>query len=134
MLFSSVLAFLAAPFMFKPAEVKSTRLKPHQKILMDAANLIETHGWCRYMLGGENGFCVQGAIFKAATGRYQWPGPSSQEWPQDIQAAIAGLISVVSPGAPYSIPNTFNPVANWNNREATSKEEVVGTLRLAAAF
>ena len=74
MLTSTILAFLA-PVGFQPAEIKppvkvdTPVLQPHQKVLLDAAELVRKHGtvkgtWHR----PGKGYCILGAINMAATG------------------------------------------------------------------
>ncbi len=129
MLFSLSTAALA--FMFAPA-VK-TPLPPHKKILSDAADLVEQKGYAKYVLSNGTGYCIQGAIFQAATGSWQWPAsdhPAHGDIAKALrdaeraagQRTIQGLESMAS----------SESLASWNNFEAT-KDDVVRVLRKAAA-
>jgi hypothetical protein len=146
MLLTSLVAFLSAPAAFAPEETKPSLLPRarHKQYLLDAADLIERnyHGkdnlcWCA---DGEVSYCIQGAIFKVATGTHSWPhcNPEvSADVKDDIVLALQAAESASGVGKDTSRSESryigSSTLATWNNRETTTKEQVVAVLRRAAA-
>lgn len=96
------------------------------KLLLRAASLIETHGWCQYNVCDERGrMCVNGALLKAYTGSPDWPDDqsvASNSYPPAIASRrLAMAVGVLA-----------NHASVWNNEDARTKDEVISKLRAAA--
>ncbi len=126
MLFSLSTAALA--FMFAPATVPR-----HKQILSDAADLVEQKGHARDVLSDGTGYCIQGAIFQAATGSWQWPAADNPAKADIVKAMRAAEIALGrSVSAEDALMASSWRLARWNNMRAT-KDDVVRVLRKAAA-
>lgn len=88
-------------------------LEPWQKMLLDAADCIEKHGWVQGQIGHPQvGFCLSGAIIEVSHDR-------------DMQkAADAVKAHLRCPPSDH-----FGPVVKWNDAPGRTKEEVVAALR-----
>jgi hypothetical protein len=90
-------------------------------ILGEAADLIEKHGWVRCVYGNpEVGFCAAGAIWYAITGV-----PRGQ--------LVRGPANDTFMAALELLPCGSGGVAAWNDNPRTTKDDVIRTLREAAA-
>ena len=79
-------------------------------ILLDAANLIERHGWIQGAYGRpDRGYCLFGAVFEAS--KYDSDNP----WAALVDQEVTG-------GDPIG----------WNDAEGRTREQVIGLLRSAA--
>jgi hypothetical protein len=91
-----------------PAETKP--LRPWQKLLLDGAAYIETHGWCQNKLRNAGGVCYVGAMIQVdcKTGEYDLAL-------RKIQTHL---------GVPCII--------DWNNAAGRTKQEVIEAMRSCA--
>jgi len=101
-------------------------LSENGQILMDAANYMDEHGWCQKHASEPNGsVCFYGAI-AAVVGAVRFVDGNLFRIDKDTPnfkrfAAIQHLIDT---------PSTFiSGAADWNDKVAKSKEEVVAKLR-----
>lgn len=134
-----------------------SRLEPHRSILMQAADIIETHGHCKKALSNIDGeHCANGAINLAATGRSYYPFERTDDEVRfgldanglrtspEYKAAVIAFAEIVVPNYREFKPKLANEkwsqpyhcaafaIAKWNNAPATTKEKVVSALRQAA--
>ena len=87
-------------------------------ILLDAAGLIETHGWIRHEYGTPaKGFCAMGALYSACDVRFH----------DSFKVTLARNALRKAAG----LTNTHS-IVNWNDYKAESKEQVIETFRKAA--
>jgi hypothetical protein len=83
------------------------------RVLLDAAEYIERHGWCQNQTWNEDGaVCAEGAILCAA-------GETHGYKPAARLGAYLDLMEV-------------NEIADWNDAPSRTKSEVVAALREAA--
>jgi len=101
---------------------KEPAAAPEQdKVLLDAADIIERRGWHRGSYeSGYGAVCALGAINIAANGAALKFGPSSND------AVVRMTHYLVQTG--YE-----DGVHSWNDQPGRTKEEVVAALRAAAA-
>jgi hypothetical protein len=86
------------------------------KILLDAADYIERHGWCQKAYqNGLGNVCIIGALSQVV------------QWPDDRQGRV---IMEISPRLKKYLGATR--VDNWNDALGRTKEQVVAALRGAA--
>jgi hypothetical protein len=92
-----------------------TEIDEAGKILLDAADYIERHGWCQNVYANEFGnVCVMGALLHFV----QWPDyPEGRA--KEIMPRLTKYLGVTR-------------VDNWNDAPGRTKEEVVAALRGAA--
>ncbi len=87
--------------------------EPWRKLLNDAADYIEEHGWCQGELRDEMGqVCILGAIASI---------PDPEDW-EPRSVALKALRAIT--GSPF--PD------NWNDAPGRTKEEVIAAFRNAA--
>jgi hypothetical protein len=125
---SAVLAFLA-PVMFKREEKASLT----RATLLAAADLIEKNGLAKYTREDEitGGLCIHGAIAKAATG-HAWAYDSDPRITRTFLAIDRVLATRDYDRRKIMVfPDGF---AEWNNAPETTKADVLGVLREAAAL
>lgn len=89
-------------------------LEPWQQILLDAANILESDGWCQRRVHSVDGrHCAVGAMFRAV--KHDQLG-----W--DHRNAIFHL----------RVSLSVDNIAKWNDRRGRTKEEVIAAFRNAA--
>jgi hypothetical protein len=103
-------------------------LKPWQKIMMKAADILETHGWTRGYYADDTGFCALGAMRIA----------SGMEGEQIIKTFPTGHLMTNHPDywmatkkLAFHVPGHI--VGDWNDDPDQTKQEVIDTLREVAA-
>lgn len=98
------------------------------RILLEAANLIRTHGWAKGDFENSYGeMCLHGAINKATVGKSAPFGASGYGGAPHCR--IAGyLLSIGAPGS------DGDWAADWNNDHAKSPTEVIDALEAAAFY
>lgn len=90
------------------------KLPAPQKLLFDAADLIEERGWCQHTRQDESGaMCILGAISVAHD------GDAHSQWSTGPAGSLMASYLGTSP-------------APWNNEFGRTKEEVVAAMRAAA--
>lgn len=98
-----------------------TGLQAWQKVLLDAADIIETRGWCQNHYGDEDdGFCAIGAMQRAVGYR---AGSIGGAVPMSLTVAYEKLQLSLKIG---------RRVSSWNDASNRTKEEVIQALREAA--
>lgn len=91
-------------------EVTRPALEPWQKVLMDAADVIEKRGWCKGRLESADGaVCTMGALIKAVSG-----------------AVLGGAYRTASSRFEAYIGTKH--VGMWNDNPSRTKEQVVFAL------
>lgn len=101
-----------------PAETE-IQLEPWQQILLKAADILETHGWCQKSFGDyHHGFCAIGAI-RAVT---------AQPWDK---------VGITDPDGRRAAMKLYRnirgqTIALWNDTYGRTKEEVIAKLREVA--
>jgi hypothetical protein len=100
-------------------------------VLLRAADAIEQYGHTKHTVGSEErGFCIQGAIAYAISGRTDdWSVYDSQEQ-KDAMRAVFHIIEADSEVDPAFVDGD---VCDWNNEDQRTAEECIEVLRLAAA-
>lgn len=85
------------------------------QVLLDAADYIERHGWCQYIVEDNQGrVCIGGAISAAASNSDQ----------DDLYVyALVRLDKYL---------HSYKLVPFWNDTPGRTKEEVIAALRAAA--
>lgn len=103
-----------AKYLETPAELDDT-----SKLLLKAADRIETHGWCQgnYWVGEKS--CLVGAITKAWGSDYKNDGSSQRALAYERVARSLGL------------PMPADIIA-WNDAKERTEDEVVAKLRAVA--
>ncbi len=97
-------------------------LSDNGKVLMDAANYLDEHGWCRGAAVKEDGsVCFYGAI-AAVIGSLDISALR-------IDRASPNFSRFLSIQALIDTEYFVNGAATWNDRMAQSKEQVVAKLR-----
>lgn len=100
---------------------------PIARVLWDAANYIEEHGWCQNRLTDVRGrVCFQGALGKAidpAVDLTAWRKPA--QWPHWGLARDANMAFIRHLGLSASKDETYL----WNDAPDRTQEEVVTALR-----
>lgn len=98
------------------------KIEPWQKILLDAANILEEKGWIQRERSRGTNYCMLGAIEVATYGRIRcflrsWDDhdPVLREAVNHVQNSLDGL-------APWI----------WNDAESRTKEQVIAKLREVA--
>ena len=92
-------------------------LQPWQRVLLDAADLLERDGWCQHRTRDDCGrYCALGAV--QLVGHYS---PFFKLVFDDFRIAERVLYSVVG------------PIPAWNDQPGRTREEVCAALRQAAA-
>lgn len=105
------------------APVKSKR-KTWRTLMLQAANVLEEHGWTRHTLGNtERGFCTIGAIRYADTGNAQTDYRKLSVSARRAEIELSRYLNKVR-DVPVSI-------VSWNDRIASSKI-VLRTLKKVA--
>ncbi len=100
-------------------------------VLLRAADAIEQYGHIKYMVGSEEeGFCIQGAIAYAISGRTDdWDVYNSR-----VQKdAMCAVFDVIYPDRTLDEELCDGDVCRWNNQPNRTAEECIEVLRLAAA-
>jgi hypothetical protein len=93
-------------------------LTQEARILLDAADLIETHGLCKDALHEGGRYCAMGAIARAA----EIPLCDAYIYPiTQTRAAVKLLRQICS-----------SSIADWNDAPERTAEDVVAALRAAA--
>ena len=94
------------------------------RILLDAADYMEKHGFCKFMLCDEKGaVCLRGAIYAATEGSVV----RGNHWGFNDTAIAADAVVAKHLGHGEAIQNV-----NWNNAPERTKDEAVSALRSAA--
>lgn len=122
-------------FVKEKAKGEVQELDAASRLLLKAADLIETDGWCIGMLRDAKGrLCIRGALIKAAghmpitfDGRVCLPGFS---WGDAVHAPNVHA-ALLSADERIERHVGLNP-AQWNNIQAGTKDAVVSTLRAVA--
>lgn len=84
-------------------------LKPHQKVLLNAAQYIRDHGWCQHVTRDRQGrVCLSGALYRNA------------EEPDYTNAAYA-VYALIKEN-----------LAEWNDTPGRTEQEVIAVLEKAA--
>jgi hypothetical protein len=84
-------------------------LKPHQKVLLNAAQYIRDHGWCQHVASdGQGRVCLTGALYHNARGLDY----------MDATYAIYALIKT--------------SLKEWNDTPGRAEQEVIAVLEKAA--
>lgn len=97
-------------------EKPAIKLAPWQKVLLDAADLLEHHGWIQGSLGcPRTGMCAVGAITHAAYGNVS---PIDYE---SFNEATRRINQACGFG-----------VEGWNDTQGRTKEQVINKLKEAA--
>jgi hypothetical protein len=101
---------------WKPTEIV---LEDWQKLLLEAAEILETRGWIQGEMCTDEGFCTLGAINRAG---------------YDVGNTAPITTAILAVIAKIGAPPTMGPraIARWNDTYGRTKEEVVHTLRDAA--
>lgn len=95
--------------------------------MLDAANLLEQHGWCQCTTGNEYGeHCAVGAIESVLEGIdiYKFFSPAVQR----LGAYIIEKENLPFSSSIFAVPE----VTHWNDQSERTKEEVISALRNAA--
>jgi hypothetical protein len=102
-----------------PPEVKTD---PASQMLWDAADYLEEHGWCQFVLKDKDDrVCAVGALQAVADVRGWWhPGPDEHQRMRDHCVAVGRLQRIVG------------EVHVWNDVPGRRKKEVVDMLRQAS--
>ena len=99
-------------------------LDPASRVLLDAADYMEKHGFCKNTLEDDHGrVCVLGAI-NAVVGSKQpleWAGFPAFEAHRRLSKQIVTICC-----------NTESNLAMWNNHPKRTQEDVIAALRAAA--
>lgn len=97
-------------------------LEPWRKLLLDAADALETRGHVKGVLCDGGRVCVRGALNVAVHGNYTFPAvyPPSYNEAEQVIADHLGFHNIYD-------------VVEWNNAPERTQAEVVGALRACAA-
>jgi hypothetical protein len=95
--------------LFDPKWEQRVAIEPWRQELLDAADYIETHGWCRGMARMGSAVCAIEALVQVASNL-------------DEPHAWMRLAEHLQVGS----------VADWNDRPGQTKANVVATMRAAA--
>ena len=103
-----------------------TTIEPWRKVLLDAADYIEKHGWCQGRIGnaGES-VCAVGAMWMAFDGTI----PKQANWVKDraVDQAYRAMCNYVMCNYVRSYP------AEWNDEPGRTAAEVTAAMRECAA-
>lgn len=117
---------------WKPKEA-DIQLETWQKILLRAAEILQTQGWCRGTLQNEHGFCALGAI-AVATGEIK-------EYNGDvIQGGMFVMKTKIHLDSDYikstmkllALIQRYNNIPTWNDQPTRNKRHVIAKMRRAA--
>lgn len=102
--------------------------EPWRKVLMDAADYIEAHGWCQHSVATDDGrACLNGAI-KIAGGM----NPQASNW-RDYPAVIIATEAMRSRvGLPDQYFAGHRDATLWNDTPGRTAAEVCNALRECA--
>ena len=88
-------------------------LKPWQRLLLDAADLLEKYGWCQGSYHNrQHQFCMVGAV---------WAAAKTEVLNTAVKEASNHLIEITGPD-----------ITGWNDRPERTREEIIAALRKAA--
>jgi hypothetical protein len=104
---------------------RAAELDEASRILLHAAALIRSAGWTQWKTCDERtgAMCTGAAITLAETGVDLWPIDHGDNSPS-MRKFVKAL------GGPGGVPSRF--IANWNDQEGRTAEEVVEALERAA--
>lgn len=92
--------------------------EPWRKVLLDAADYIEAHGWCQWSLEDSDGrVCAIGGMLRAVSVDHH----TTFERPQEYRQAITHLHHYLNGGAGF-----------FNNAHGRTASEVTAALRTCA--
>jgi len=101
---------------WNPIEIK---IEPWQKVLLDAANLLESAGWCQNMMGDSFGrHCAIGAIHAVKCDDLH-----------SMANAACALSKHIQTGFSRS---KYIDIPDWNDYRGRTKEQVIATMRKVA--
>ena len=103
----------------KAPEVK---IEVWQDLLLDAANILETEGWCQLRMYEGSKSCAIGSLFKANRVRFGTDSLTDPTVTADLFTAMDKLRSL--------LPK--RDVEDWNDTTGRTKAEVTAKLREAA--
>jgi hypothetical protein len=111
------------PMLFDPKweEKIEVKLEPWQQILIDAADIIEKHGWIKDRYHTVHGYCAVGAIMKV--GGYDV---------RRNQSIHGNLPPVVKDAMTQLQKNLGVSIPRWNDGIGRTKEQVVAKLKEVA--
>lgn len=92
-----------------------------QQILLNAADILETEGWCQGAFESQDGYCARGAMNKAAALTAQGMGRVGEPVLRALYWAEAAMMAAL-----------LLPVITWNDQFAEDGEEVINKLREVA--
>jgi hypothetical protein len=127
-----------------PPGQPAIRTEPWRRVLRDAADLLDKHGWCQHATQAKRSgaMCMHGAINKAVTGHAWLDDIASEPW-CDATAAVARYlqdqgahrrsdIAIVLRATTDSKVNAYGLFASWNDAKGRKKREAISALRAAA--
>ncbi|SRR5258708_21278602 len=94
-------------------------LEPWRRLLLDAADLLETHKWCQGSLARGNAVCAVGSVYLAHFGDRE----TVVEW--SVHPAVTEAIEMVA-------RHIGTEVAEWNDRSGRTKAQVIAMFREVA--
>jgi hypothetical protein len=97
---------------WQKAKPKTPKLRGWQRVLWDAADLIEKKGWINHELATEDGYCIVGAIQTISASR------NARGY------AYFHLCKAIGP--------TLSSVADWNDKRGRTKAQVRAKIREVA--
>jgi hypothetical protein len=122
---------LLDPKWLKTIEMPEVPTETWRQDLLEAANLLATHGMCkRYREDSLGSMCVHGAVAKAATGHVAFDSDRTIEAMTHLSHYLVRQGQIPDPE--FYVPRKRYWCAHWNNQPERTTEEVIAALSGAA--
>ncbi len=97
-------------------EIESTTIESWQKVLLDAADLIEHGGWIRHHYQQDGRYCMMGAINEVIDLNKKGYCSDEVAWNKAVHSLVIRIGSIT----------------RWNDNVAKNQDEVIHMLRKVA--